>query len=159
MAPAAETSSPTRPPPMASWIAASGLMAVFAASIGYAAAILLDVLPPTWSGLVCLACAAAVIGAVSGLLAGRQARVAAGLTNAFRAQAELVPALEAQVETRRAKLRQIRHDIRGALSPALLATDRLLASPDPAIKRSAEIVVRSVDRAIVLLADNPDAAD
>ncbi len=159
MARAAETSSPTRPVPVASWVAASGLITGFAASLGYAAAILAHVLPPSWSGWVCLAVAAAAVGSAGGLAAGRQARASAGLIEGFRTRAELVPALEEQAAERRAKLRQIRHDIRGALSPALLAIDRLQASSDPAIRRSAEIVVRSVDRAIALLAESPDAAD
>ncbi len=159
MAPAAETSSPTRPAPVVTWVAASGLISIVAASLGYAAAMVAHVLPPSWSGWICLAVAAAIVGSAGGLAAGRQARASAGLIEGLRTQAELVPELEQQVATRRANLRQIRHDIRGALSPALLATDRLLASPDPVVKRSAEIVVRSVDRAIALLADSPDAAD
>ena len=53
-------------------------------------------------------------------------------------------ALEAAINT-------LRHDIRGALSPALLVTDRLIASPDPAIARAGQAVIRSVNRASELL--------
>ena len=157
MALAAETLPPARPASVAGWTTASALLSVLAASLGYATAILMGVLPPGWSGWGCLAVAAAVVGGAGGFVAGRQMRMMADLLERLRAKAELVSGMEQEVATRRAKLRQIRHDIRGALSPALLATDRLLISPEPTIKRSAEIVTRSVDRAITLLSDNSDA--
>ena len=96
------------------------------------------------------------LGTIGGIFADRRHKPSAAEMANLRAQAGRVGELEQELATRRAHLRQIRHDIRGALSPALLASDRLLASPDPAIKRSADIVVRSVDRAIVLLADSPE---
>ena len=157
MALAAETMPLSRPPSVGGWMIASALLSVFAVSLGYTAAVLGGVLPPGWSGWGCLALAAAVVGGAGGLVAGRQMRVATGSLERLQATADRVPAMEQEVAARRASLRQTRHDIRGALSPALLASDRLLGSSDPAIKRSAEIVVRSVDRAIALLADNPDA--
>ena len=98
-----------------------------------------------------------VLGIVAATLAARRARSVAAEMAALHAQASRADALEAEIATHRDRLRQLRHDIRGALSPALLASDRLLDHADPVVKRSAEIVVRSVDRAIVLLADTPDA--
>ena len=54
--------------------------------------------------------------------------------------------------------RRLRHDIRGALSPALLTADRLLTHSDPAVQRAGDIVVRAVERAAALLSDPaPDA--
>ena len=57
--------------------------------------------------------------------------------------------------------RRLRHDIRGALSPALLTADRLLTHADPAVQRAGDIVVRAVERAAALLSDTqappPDA--
>jgi hypothetical protein len=54
--------------------------------------------------------------------------------------------------------RRLRHDIRGALSPALLTADRLLTHGDPAVQRAGDIVVRAVERAAALLVDPvPDA--
>ncbi len=97
------------------------------------------------------------LGIIAAMLSARRARSAAAEIEALRVQAGRADALEAEIATRRDRLRQLRHDIRGALSPALLASDRLLDHADPAVKRSAEIVVRSVDRAIILLADTPDA--
>ena len=51
----------------------------------------------------------------------------------------------------REDVRRIRHDVRGALSPALLTSDRLGMNGDPAIRRAGDTVARSVDRAITLL--------
>lgn len=45
----------------------------------------------------------------------------------------------------------IRHELRGALSPALMVSDRLLRSEDPLIRRAGDAVVRSVDRATALI--------
>ena len=46
----------------------------------------------------------------------------------------------------------LRHNLRGALSPALMMADRLIAHKDPAVQRAGEIVVRSIDRATALIA-------
>lgn len=46
----------------------------------------------------------------------------------------------------------LRHDLRGALSPALMMADRLAAHDDPAVQRAGEIVGRSIDRATALIA-------
>ncbi len=53
-------------------------------------------------------------------------------------------ALEAAAST-------LRHDLRGALSPALMVTDRLVAHADPGVVRAGQAVVRSIDRASALL--------
>lgn len=45
----------------------------------------------------------------------------------------------------------LRHNLRGALSPALMMADRLIAHADPAVQRAGEIVVRSIDRATALI--------
>lgn len=41
----------------------------------------------------------------------------------------------------------LRHDVRGMLAPALLVTDRLLASPDPKIVRAGETIIKAIRRA------------
>ena len=61
------------------------------------------------------------------------------------------------------ELVQLRHDLRGVLSPALLTADRLLASSDdPAARRAAETMIETVERATALLASprrsGPDPA-
>jgi hypothetical protein len=58
-------------------------------------------------------------------------------------------ALEAGAAQKR--LDRLRHDVRGALSPALLTADRLLASDDPATKHTGEIIVRAVERATAMM--------
>jgi hypothetical protein len=47
----------------------------------------------------------------------------------------------------------LRHDLRGILSPALLTADRLLENENPAMRRVAEVVIRTVDRATNRLAE------
>lgn len=57
----------------------------------------------------------------------------------------------AEAEAAQRRLDRLRHDLRGALSPALLSADRLLASDDPATRHTGEIVVRAVERATALM--------
>lgn len=61
------------------------------------------------------------------------------------------PAVAAHLATLEAAITMLRHDMRGALSPALMVTDRLIANPDPAIARAGQSVVRSITRATELL--------
>ena len=58
-------------------------------------------------------------------------------------------------------LSRLRHDLRGVLSPALLTADRLLASSDdPTVRRAAETMIETVERATALLAaPQPHGAD
>ncbi len=51
--------------------------------------------------------------------------------------------------------RRLRHDIRGALSPALLTADRLLTHTDPAVQRAGDVMVRAIEKAAALLNDPP----
>lgn len=50
------------------------------------------------------------------------------------------------------ELSRLRHDLRGILSPALLLADRLSSSEDPMAKRTAEAMIRTVERAEQALA-------
>ena len=54
-------------------------------------------------------------------------------------------------EAAQRRLDRLRHDVRGALSPALLGADRLLASDDPATRHAGEIIVRAVERATAMM--------
>jgi hypothetical protein len=71
--------------------------------------------------------------------------------------------LESQVRLLEESSAVLRHDLRGVLSPALMMADRLLRNEDPAIRRAGLAVVRSVERATALIAENraqsPAAAD
>ena len=51
--------------------------------------------------------------------------------------------------------RKLRHDIRGALSPALLTADRLLMHKEPAIQRAGDIMVQAIEKTAALLSDPP----
>lgn len=46
---------------------------------------------------------------------------------------------------------KVSHDLRGVLSPAMLAAERLQMSKDPATSRAGEILVRAVERAVELV--------
>ncbi|MBV9734822.1 MAG: HAMP domain-containing histidine kinase, partial [Acidisphaera sp.] len=50
------------------------------------------------------------------------------------------------------------HDLRGILSPALLAADRLTGSADASVRRLGEVVVRAVERASELVAQTLEYA-
>ena len=45
----------------------------------------------------------------------------------------------------------LRHELRGAVSPALMVSDRLLRNDDPLVRRAGDAVVRSIERATALL--------
>ena len=46
---------------------------------------------------------------------------------------------------------RIRHDVRSALAPAMLAADMMQASTDPRVQRSGATVVRAIERVLVML--------
>ncbi len=61
-------------------------------------------------------------------------------------------AAQARIDAAEARASSLRHDLRGALSPALILSDRLVASPDPAVRKAGEAVVRSIEQASALIA-------
>jgi signal transduction histidine kinase len=54
---------------------------------------------------------------------------------------------ERLLEDRQRDLARLRHDLRGILSPALLLADQLSSSEEPMARRTAEAVIRTVERA------------
>lgn len=90
------------------------------------------------SAAIALAVVALVIGIGIGHLIGHRSRREAA------AAVERLATLERSTS-------RLRHDLRGALSPALLAVDRLTLSADPAVKRSADAVVRAIERASAII--------
>jgi signal transduction histidine kinase len=46
---------------------------------------------------------------------------------------------------------QMRHDVCGALSPAMLMADLLLRQPDPKVRLAAERIVSAIDRTTLLV--------
>ena len=61
-------------------------------------------------------------------------------------------AAQARIHAIEAGVASLRHDLRGALSPALILSDRLVSSTDPAIRKAGEAVVRSIEQASALIA-------
>ena len=137
--------SPRRP---AHWFGAVGVLVFLAEAVGYAACRLLGTAPPhptAWAAFAVVALVSA--GGATALMAPVTDDGADAVTRGF----ELALANKAEQQ------RKLRHDIRGALSPVLLVADRLLNHADPAVKRSGEIMVKTVDRAIALLAESGEA--
>jgi len=68
-------------------------------------------------------------------------------------QAELRTALwrNARLAALGTAVAKVSHDLRGILSSAMLAADRLIGHTDPTVRRSAEIVVRAVEQATELV--------
>ncbi|HTW27557.1 MAG TPA: hypothetical protein VME92_10550 [Acetobacteraceae bacterium] len=56
-----------------------------------------------------------------------------------------------QLQAMEASLSHLRHDLRGALAPAMLVTERLLEFPDAKVQRTGRIVQNALDRAASLL--------
>ena len=71
---------------------------------------------------------------------------AAGQADAVRA-ADRLFAAEARVADLERQASQLRHDLRGILSPAMLTADRLAASQDPIARRAGEAMISTVERA------------
>lgn len=59
--------------------------------------------------------------------------------------------LRERIRQLEAAITNLRHDLRGVLSPALMVSDRLTAHSDPTIQRAGEAVVNSVERATALI--------
>jgi signal transduction histidine kinase len=84
-------------------------------------------------------------------LARDEMAVAAGELAAM--QGELRAALwrNARLAALGTAVAKVSHDLRGALSPALLAAERLQANADPAIQRTGDVLAGAVDRATALV--------
>ncbi|MCQ8277370.1 hypothetical protein NFI95_02750 [Acetobacteraceae bacterium KSS8] len=64
-----------------------------------------------------------------------------------RGQAELRAAdAEAALATARKASSELRHDLRGALSPVLLNADRLSTHPDATVRRAADTMIGTIER-------------
>lgn len=58
---------------------------------------------------------------------------------------------EARIQALEALLSRMRHDVRSALAPALLAADMLGANPDAKVQRNSATVVRAIERVMAML--------
>ncbi len=86
------------------------------------------------------------------LLGHRCARRRSNCTSCAR-KLSTAESLQTEVSSRAEQQRRLRHDLRGALSPAMLIADRLVSHADPAVKRSGDILLRSVERATEMLTE------
>lgn len=68
------------------------------------------------------------------------------------------PTAPTSLEQLEAETAALRHDLRGALSPALMLSDRLVAHADPGVRRAGEAVVQSIERATALIAASRNRA-
>lgn len=50
---------------------------------------------------------------------------------------------------------KLRHDIRGILSPAMLAAEQLDENPDPLVQKAAQTINESLDRLLIRLKQRP----
>ena len=137
----------------------TGLM-LGAEFLGLAGCRLMGERPPAPAAIGALVLSALLIGGTGAVLLDwlvldklRRLTVA---SEELRRQAVAGQGMELALNSRAEQIRRLRHDIRGALSPALLIADRLLSHADPSVQRAGQIMVRTVDRATGLLAD-PDA--
>lgn len=121
--------------------------------------VLLGGITATLASLGGLTAAVAASVLVALLALAFAARLPGNRTMAPMAQVDVVdePSAEQRLAELEATTSTLRHDVRGALSPALLVADRLLDSPEPATKRAAEIVVASIERVEQRLAETRDA--
>ncbi|HUN43416.1 MAG TPA: hypothetical protein VMU81_24230 [Acetobacteraceae bacterium] len=60
-------------------------------------------------------------------------------------------AARSRVEVLERLVSELRHDLRGAISPAALVADRLRQNADPAIQRSGRTIGLVVDRVLAVL--------
>ena len=106
--------------------------------------------------LVATLAASAASGAfVYGIVAGVVGGVAAcAVVFLVLREPDQVAGTDTRLEDSLAANSQLRHDLRGALSPALLVSDRLVGHTDPAVAKAGGIVVRAVERATGLLEVN-----
>ena len=58
---------------------------------------------------------------------------------------------QARIDALQMQMSSLRHDLRGALSPALIVSDRLIANADPTVRKAGETVARSVEQASALI--------
>ena len=143
------------------WFAFMATAAFCGAALGYAACRVSGVFPPRLLAWAALAAVAIVVGGMAAvllnwLLLDRYGQLKAEVAD-LRRQTHAVHEMQAQAASRAEQHRRLRHDLRGALSPALLTSDRLLANTDPAVRRAGEIMVRCVEKAAALLTDPEEA--
>ncbi len=145
------------------WFAVLAFLVFCGESLGYAACLVVEMLPPHPVAMLAFATVAVVVGGVAAILLDWHVldsmRHTMAENSALRLEAERGRIAEALVTQQQEHQRRLRHDLRGALSPALLTADRLLNHDDPAVKRTGSIIVRCVERATSLISDPAKASE
>jgi len=86
------------------------------------------------------------MGVCAGLLVYAMAR------GTLMSRDEAGPAeMAGRAEAAEARSAELRHDLRGAMSPALMVADRLVDHTDPAVSKAGDTIVRSIERATALI--------
>ena len=142
------------------WFVLLVLLAFGGEGLGYAACRLVGAVPPQPEALAAFAGVALISGGFAAvllnwLLIDRHRHLRSEIED-LRRNTVMKGEVDQQATSRLEQQRRLRHDLRGALSPALLTADRLLTHADPKVKRAGEIMVKSVERASSLLIE-PDA--
>jgi hypothetical protein len=70
-------------------------------------------------------------------------------------QTELARAL-ARVERLETEISGMRHDVRGALSPAMIMADMIRSHSEPRVAKAAQTITAALDRAVKRLKDTQD---
>jgi len=81
----------------------------------------------------------------------RSAALARSAAPARPAAPDCAAAAQARIDALEVQAASLRHDLRGALYPALIMSDRLVTNADPAVRLAGEGIVRSIERATELL--------
>ena len=63
----------------------------------------------------------------------------------------MADAAQSRVEELERLVSELRHDLRGAMSPAVLIADRLRRSSDPAVQRAGQTIGSVVERVLAIL--------
>lgn len=71
--------------------------------------------------------------------------------------AQSVEQAQARIEELERILSRLRHDVRGALSPALLMADSLRNHADPHVQHAGEMIGRAIDRIASMLKSTYEA--
>ncbi len=81
---------------------------------------------------------------ISALNVGRKHDIKTGILHSMND-------MQQKLEDQKHALSALRHDLRGLLSPAMLAADQMSMHSDPHVRSCAERILESLDRAVALL--------
>jgi len=98
------------------------------------------------------------MGDITALALALIAGVAVGAFAIWYLRRQAEAEARAHLDALAASVSKLTHDIRGALSPAMLMAERLERHDDPAVRQAAETISKAMDRAATICRDNSAAA-